>query len=300
LKIKLPALAAVAAAATAVLVTSAGASTPAPSFPVTVHAANGAVTIPKRPARIVSLSPTATEDLFAIGAGSQVIAVDDQSNYPPAAPMTKLSGYKPNAEAIATYKPDLVVVSNDGGIVGALGKLGIRVLLEPAATSLKQAYAEMTELGVATGHRAQAAATVAKTKRDLAAVVASAPKASRGLKVYDELGPDLYSATSRTFIGKILALFGLVNIADKADPTHSGYPQLSSEYVLSADPDIVVLSDTKCCAQTAKTVAARPGWTNVSAVKHGRVVPVSDDIASRWGPRIVQFAKAVAAAARRP
>src|SRR5438046_5644799 len=79
----------------------------------------------------------------------------------------------------------------------------------------------------------------------------------------------------------------------------NGYPQLSNEYVLAANPDLVVLSDTKCCAQTAKTVAARPGWSNVAAVRGHGVIGVSDDIASRWGPRIVDFVRIVAAAARR-
>jgi iron complex transport system substrate-binding protein len=256
----------------------------------TAHAA-------KPPTRIVSLSPTATEDLFAIGAGPQVIAVDDQSNYPKQAPRTKLSSYKPNAEAIAKYRPDLVVVSEDGGIVAALHKLGIRTLLEPSAANLDQAYAQIVDLGRATGHAAQATRLVTRTKAQLARVVASVPHTR--LKVFDELGPDLYSATSKTFIGSLFTLFGLTNIADAADKAGSGYPQLSNEYVIAESPDIVVLSDTKCCGQSPKTVAARPGWSTVSAVRHQGVVAVSDDVASRWGPRIVQFAEAVAAGIRR-
>jgi iron complex transport system substrate-binding protein len=262
----------------------------AASARATMHAA-------KAPTRIVSPSATATEDLFAIGAGPQVIAADDQSNYPKQAPTTKLSSYKPNAEAIAKYKPDLVVVSNDGGIVAALHKLGIRAILEPPAANLTQAYAEITQLGSATGHVAQAARVVAQTKAQLAKVVASVPHEQ--LKVFDELSPDLYSATSKTFIGSLFSLFGLTNIADAADKTGSGYPQLSDEYVIAENPDIVVLSDSKCCGQSPKTVAARPGWSNVSAVRHQGVVAVSDDVASRWGPRIVQFAKAIAAGIRR-
>lgn len=269
------------------------------AFPVTVHAANGGVTLTKAPTRIVSLSPTATEDLYAVGAGSQVVAVDDQSDYPKRAPKTKLSSYTPNAEAISAYRPDLVIVSSDGGIVAALGKLHVPVLLEPPASTLAGAYSEIDQLGLATGHRAQAKVEVAKLKRKLAAVVATVPDSAHGLKVYDELSPDHYSATSQTFIGKIFSLFGLRDIADEADPTHSGYPQLSGEYILAQDPDIVVLSDVKCCGQNPKTVAARPGWSQLSAVEHQRVVAVNDDVASRWGPRIIQFAKALAAAMRR-
>jgi iron complex transport system substrate-binding protein len=102
---------------------------------VTVQAANGAVTIPAKPKRIVSLSPTHTETLFAVGAGPQVVAVSDYSNYPANAPRSKLSGFKPNAEAIIAYKPDLVVVSDDlNGVVKALEKVKVPVRLEPAAT----------------------------------------------------------------------------------------------------------------------------------------------------------------------
>jgi iron complex transport system substrate-binding protein len=264
-----------------------------------VHAANGPVQIAGRPTRVVSLSPTATEDLFAIGAGPQVVAVDDQSNYPPRAPRTSLSGFTPNAEAIAGYRPDLVVVSNDGGIVAALQKLGITVLLEPAAANLPQAYDEIRQLGAATGHTTEAAAVVGSMQRSITKLIRSVPRRSRHLKVFHELGPDYYSATSSTFIGAIYRIFGFVNIADAADSGHTGYPQLSGEYILAAKPDLVVLSDTRCCAQSAKTVAARPGWSTIPAVVHGRVVGVSDDIASRWGPRIVDFVRLVAAAARR-
>ena len=267
------------AAALVAAVLSASPAPAASGFPVTIHAANGDVRIESRPVRIVSLSPTATEDLFAVGAGSQVVAVDDQSSYPAVAPRTKLSGFTPNAEAIAGYHPDLVVVSNDGGIVGALQKLGITVLLEPAAANLPQAYDEIRQLGAATGRTTEAARVVRSMQTTITRLVRSVPKKSRHLKVFHELGPDYYSATSSTFIGAIYRIFGFANIADAVDDAHTGYPQL--------------------CGQSAKTVAARPGWRNVPAVTHRRVVGVDDDIASRWGPRIVQFVRLVAEAARR-
>jgi iron complex transport system substrate-binding protein len=133
----------------------------------------------------------------------------------------------------------------------------------------------------------------------LTAILRSVPKSRRHVSVYHELDQTYYSATSATFIGKIYKLFGFRNIADAADTSHTGYPQLSSEYILSANPAIVVLADTVCCGQTAATVAARPGWGNLSAVRNHRVVAVNDDIASRWGPRIVDFARAIAAVARK-
>lgn len=250
------------------------------------------------PHRIVSLSPTATESLFAIGAGKQVVAVDDQSDYPKRAPRTSLSGYTPNVEAIAGYRPDLVVLSGDAnGVVDGLRKLGIRVLLQEAATNLAGAYAQINQLGVITGHKKNAQALVSRMKRAIAKSVKSVPK--RKLSVYHELDPTYYSATSKTFIGRIYKLFGLRNIADAADSSGSGYPQLSGEYILSANPSLIVLADTRCCGQSAATVANRPGWNGLSAVRNHRVVGIDDSVASRWGPRIVNFVQAVGKALRR-
>ena len=268
-------------------------------FPVTIHAANGDVTITKQPTRIVSISPTTTEDLFAVGAGKQVVAVDEDSDYPKQAPRTKLSGLTPNAEAIAQYNPDLVIVSYPGPVIGQLQKLGITVLEEPAVDTVAQAYQEIREVGLATGHTSEAAKVVRGMEVKLTKLIRSVPKTRRHLRVYHELTPDYYSATSQTFIGRVYRLFGFTNIADAADTTHSGYPQLSAEYILTANPQLVVLADSVCCAQTAKTVAARAGWRQVNAVQRNRVVAVDDSVASRWGPRLVDFAAAIAAAARR-
>jgi len=249
------------------------------------------------PRRIVSLSPTATETLFAIGAGRQVVAVDDQSDYPRQAPRTSLSGFTPNVEAIAGYKPDLVVVAYDpNGLVATLSGLGIRVLVQDAAKTLGDAYAQIRQLGSLTGHAQQAAALVSRMKKRIGELVAAGTKRARGLTVYHELEPDLYSATSSTFIGRIYSLFGLKNIADAADKDGSGYPKLSPEYVVSQSPDIVVLADIRCCGQSPRTVASRSGWSHIAAVRTGTIVRIDDSIASRWGPRIVDFIRAVAAA----
>ena len=268
------------------------------AFPVTIHAANGDVTITKQPTRVISLSPTATEDLFALGAAKQVVAVDEDSDYPKQAPRTKLSGFTPNAEAVAGYNPDLVIVSNDGGIVAQLQKLGITVLLEPAADTIAQAYDQIRQLGAATGHASGATKVVRGMQRKLTALIRSVPKSRRHLRVFHELSPDYYSATSATFIGRVYKLFGFSNIADGAANTNTDFPQLSAEYVVSANPQIVVLADSVCCGTTAATVAARPGWSELAAVTQHRVVAVDDSIASRWGPRLVNFAAAVARVAR--
>ena len=252
------------------------------------------------PSRIISLSPTATEDLFAIGAGRQVVAVDDQSNYPPSAPRTKLSGYTPNVEAIAAYRPDLVVIAYDPkGLSGALGRLGITVLHQDGAKSFKGAYQQIRQLGLVTGHAATAATVVKGMKTKIGAIVKAARAGGKQLSVYHELTPDLYSATSKTFVGQVYGALGLRNIADAADSVGTGYPQLSPEYVVSANPDLIVLADTVCCGQKASSVAARPGWDRIAAVRSGSIVRVDDSIASRWGPRLVNFFRALASALSR-
>jgi iron complex transport system substrate-binding protein len=267
---------------------------------VSLSAAAHQQTRATRPHRIISLSPTVTEDLFAIGAGKQVIAVDEDSNYPRRAPRTSLSGFTPNVEAIANYHPALVLISyNPSGFASQLRKLGIRVVNLPAADNLKQAYREILQLGRLTGHTKGANAVVQSMKTRLAAITRSVPASRRHLRVYHELDPTYYTATSKSFIGSIYKLFGFKDIADAADTTGGGYPQLSGEYIIQQNPQIIVLADTKCCQQTEATVAARPGWSTIAAVRHGRVVGVDDDVASRWGPRIVQFARAVARIARK-
>jgi iron complex transport system substrate-binding protein len=268
----------------------------APAFPVTVEADNGSVTIDEQPDEIVSLSATATESLFAIGAGDQVIAVDDQSDYPADAPMTELSGFEPNVEAIAGYEPDLVIASYDpGGLVDGLEKLDIPVLLQDAAPNLDAAYEQIDTLGAATGNVEGAETVVDSMQTEIGELVSSSSGAE-GATVYHELGPDFFSATSDTFIGSVYELFGLVNIADAAAGAADagGYPQLSGEYVVSESPDLIVLADTVCCGQTAQKVAKRPGWDQIEAVANGTIVEADDSIASRWGPRTVEFVELIA------
>jgi len=270
------------------------------SFPVTIVASNGQVTVAKQPRRIVSLSPTATESLFAIGAGPQVVAVDDQSDYPKNVPSTSLSGFTPNVEAIADYRPDLVVIAFDPkGLSGALQRLGITVIHHDGARAFKGAYQQIRQLGLVTGHEAEANRLIGRMKSKIAGIVTAAQKLGSGLSVYHELTPDLYSATSRTFVGQVYTALGLRNIADEADAFGTGYPQLSAEYVVSASPDVIVLADTVCCGQKPSTVAARPGWDRISAVRTGSIVRIDDSIASRWGPRLVNFFRAMSSALAR-
>jgi iron complex transport system substrate-binding protein len=263
----------------------------AAAFPVTI----GDVTIEKQPEAIVSLSPSSTETLFAIGAGDQVIAVDKNSNYPDEAPDGDLDSYKPNVEAIAGKQPDLVIISEDSNdLLKGLTTLGIPVLVEPAPTDLDGVYAEVNELGKATGHVESAAKVADDMKAGIDAAVKGADV--QGLSYYYELDNTYYSQTSKTFLGTVIGQLGLTNIADAAGGD-SDYPQLSAEHIIKSDPDLILLADTKCCQQSTATLKARPGWGDLKAVKGAGVVELDDDIASRWGPRLVELVKQVAAAA---
>ena len=264
------------------------------AFPVTVKSGAGSVTIKKQPVRIVSLSPTATEMLFAIGAGKQVKAADDYSNFPANAPKTKLSGFKPNVEAIVAYKPDLVVASADGDAMKALRALKIPVIVLPAAEKITDSYAQIEQLGAATGHIADAVKVSSTMQSDIAAIVASLPKRTAPLRYFHELDNTLYSVTSKTFIGQLYSLLGMTNVADAADKEGFGYPQLSAEYLVTADPDVILLADTKCCAQDAAAVAKRAGFSGLTAVKSGQIIALDDDVASRWGPRVVDLLRILA------
>ncbi|HEX2403324.1 MAG TPA: ABC transporter substrate-binding protein, partial [Acidimicrobiia bacterium] len=263
-------------------------STGAATFPITIQTLTGPVAIAEQPSSIVSLSPTATEMLFAVGAGDQVVAVDDQSDFPEGVPTTDLSGFEPNIEAIAAYEPDLVVVSDDiNDVVAALAAIDIPVLHNPAAATLDDTYAQIELLGQATGHPDESSDLVASMREEIDELASAVPDTPEAHTYYHELDGSFFTVTSSTFIGQLYGLAGLVNIADEAEGADTGYPQLSAEYIIEADPDLIFLADTKCCGESLESVAARPGWDLLTAVTNGDVVELDDDIASRWGPRVV-------------
>jgi iron complex transport system substrate-binding protein len=260
-------------------------------YPVTV----GDLTLDAQPMRIISLSPTATEMLYAVGAGAQVVAVDEYSNYPDeaAALGTMLSGFEPNIEAISGFMPDLVIASYDPGtLVEQLGALNIPVFIANAATSIDNVYEQIEQIGLLTGHADAALQLAAQMQTEIEAAIAGVVPPVEPISYFYELDNTLYSVTSNTFVGQIFNLFGLRNIADNVE-SGNDYPQLSAEVVVSSDPDIIFLADTKCCNETAATVAARDGWGGLKAVTNNHIVELDDDVASRWGPRIVELVVAI-------
>ena len=267
-------------------------------YPLTIKFGGYTTKIAKKPTKIISLSPSATEILYAVGAGSQILAVDNLSNYPAGAPVSEISAFEPSVEAILAKKPDLVLLSIDSTkapqIRNALVKLGIPVLMEKAPATLKDVYAENTLLARVTDRQAGAVKLNASMAKSIKETLAKAKKSSK-IRIFHELDDTYYSVTSNTFIGKVYKDFGAVNIADAAaGADNSGYPQLSAEYLLKSDPQVIFLADAQY-GVTADSVSKRAGWSQISAVKNKKIVELPADIPSRWGPRLVDFYKLIGA-----
>jgi iron complex transport system substrate-binding protein len=241
------------------------------------------------------MSATATEMLFAIGAGEKLVAVDNFSNYPAeTASLEKVDAYQPNVEAISALQPDLVIVSYDpGNLIEQLNALSIPVFSANAVANLDGVYEQITQLGTLTGRSDEAMSVVATMQSEIDEIVAGITKTDPPLTYFYELDPTLYTITSNTFVGGVMSSLGLVSIADGVEAGND-YPQMSAEVLVEKDPDIIFLADTKCCAQSAQTVAARDGWAELSAVRTSNIVELDDDIASRWGPRLVDLVRVVA------
>ena len=172
----------------------------------------------------------------------------------------------------------------------------------PAPDSLSGVYAEFDQLGRATGNLAGAEREVASLRAQISQIRAAVPRRSAPVTYYYyELDQTYFSVTSATFVGRLLGLLGMKSIADSAQGAAAagGYPQLSAEYILKANPDYLILADTICCHQDWATLRSRPGWTGLAAVRSGHVILLNDDIASRWGPRIVDLLRVVLTALRR-
>lgn len=251
--------------------------------------------------KVLSLSPTATEMVYAIGAGDQVVAVDSLSNFPAeaAAKVTKISAFEPNAEEILGYDPDIVLISNDmNNITAQLQsvKPEIEVWTGAAPSAIGDVYMQIDALGALLCRETEAATVIDTMETEINAALSGAV-APEGASYFYELDDTLYSLTSATFVGSLLASTGITNIADGVEEGNN-YPQMNAESIISANPSIIFLADVKCCGQNEAEVAKRPGWSAIDAVKNGRVVEIDDDVASRWGPRIVELVQIMASAVR--
>ena len=240
------------------------------------------------PKRIISLSPSITEILFEIGSGNQVIAVDNLSNYPNEAPITDISAYDPNVEAISLLNPDLVILSyNIKNLKAALKKIGIETIYLPAPLNFEDILDQIDYLGLQTGNEDKAKKLISKMKNRMK-TLQKLRENEKATKIYHEIDPNYYSPSKFSFIGDIYQKINYKNVADKADISNLGYPKLSPELIISENPDLIVLpgKDNKY----VEKVKLRPGWGYIEAVKKNNFLLTNNDIASRWGPRILNFA----------
>ena len=277
---------------------------------LTATTANAATT-PEPPQCIVSLSPTATDTLYAIGAANQVQGVDKSSTYPAAAKALGkrhvIDALNPSVEGLLglcrtssshpSSKPDIVIISyNPNNLVQKLQAVGVRVVALNAATSVAAALSQILQLGAITGHVNRASALASSLSTSINTAIGSIPVHKKHpLSVYFEVSTNpYYSATSSTFVGSIFKAMGVTNIADAAATSaDAGYPSLSAEYIIHANPSFIVLAGDASVA----SVKARPGFSSLSAVKHHDVLELNADVASQWGPRfgtlVTQIAKEV-------
>jgi iron complex transport system substrate-binding protein len=265
------------------------------AFPLIVtDDAGRQVTIERSPTRIVSIAPSNTEILFALGLEERIVGVDSYSDYPPeATQMPQVGTYlEPDLERVVAAEPDLILATEAhvGTVLPELDALGLpTIVIEP--TDLDEVFSGMLLAGTITGVSPRAQQVVCELQARVDAVadaVAGAPR----LRVFFELSPDLYTAGPGSFVDDLISRAGGVNVAAGAAEL---WPQLSAEAVVSADPEVILLADHEA-GITAEQVAARPGWQQVSAVQQGRIVSLDADLVARPGPRVVDGLEAIAAA----
>ncbi|MEX0683678.1 MAG: ABC transporter substrate-binding protein [Dehalococcoidia bacterium] len=273
--------------------TSAAATQPT-EFPLTIADDNGIeFTFDEAPGQIVALAPSFVEVLFAVGAGDSIVAADENTDYPAeAAVIPKLSGYEPSVEAIAAYEPDLVLIFFDpGGLQDSLVNLDIATMYLETPATLDGVYDQIETLGEITGRSDEAAEIVSGMQDDIAAVLAELDDVDAGLSVFHELDPMLFTVGPGSFVDEIYTLLKTTNVAES---TGEPYPQMSTEAVIAAAPEVVLLADSDF-GESLATVAARPGWDQVPAVLNERVYPVPASLLSGPTPRLVDDIQLLAA-----
>ena len=264
------------------------------AFPVTItDFQSRSVTLAARPVRIVSIGPSNTEFLFALGAGDRVVGVDDFSDTPAAASkLEKVGGVKVNVEKVVSLRPDLVLtVKFSDGTIEKIAAAGVPVLVvDPVG--LTDVTRTAILLGKAVGEDGGKLAALIDLQ--LQVVKLSVAKATAKPRVFHEVDASdpakPFTVGPGSYIQDLIDLAGGTNIAATAA---SAYPQISLEEVLRADPEVIVLGDADY-GTTPEQVAARPGWSGISAVKNKRVFGISDSLVSRPGPRVADAASAYA------
>jgi iron complex transport system substrate-binding protein len=258
------------------------------TFPVTIIDDDGDnVRLEQAAERIVALAPSYVEILFEIGAGELVVAVDENSDYPPdaVAGLPKLSGFDPSVEAIVAEDPDAVLIQFDpGGLKDALQSNGIAVFSLASPDSLMAVYQQIHTIGRISGHAGESQQLVSEMQAEIELLTDGIPEGTERPRVFHEVDNTLYTVGPGSFIHDMYVVLGAKNIAED---TGEAFPQLTEEAIINADPQVIILADEEF-GESAETVAGRPGWDQISAVKDGRVHGADPDIFSRPGPRLAE------------
>jgi iron complex transport system substrate-binding protein len=273
----------------------------ATAAPISLVDGNGrTVTLAKPAQRVISLAPSDTEILYAIGAGAQLLGVDQYSDYPPEAKKLTVVGSgvdKPDTELILSLKPDLVLAAGvvPADKVKALEDVGLTVFTVPNPTDLDGMYATLRTVAQLTGHAAETEALIASLKARVKAVedkVAGAKSQPLVLYELDATDPNApWTSGPGTFMDNLIRMAGGRNVGSGLK---SDWAQISTEEVIRQNPDIILLGDFTLGGVTADMVRARSGWGGMAAVKNNQVYPIDDNIVSRPGPRLVEGLEAAA------
>ncbi|MGH2471797.1 MAG: ABC transporter substrate-binding protein [Candidatus Limnocylindria bacterium] len=269
-------------------------SVTASPFPATLtDFQNRSVIVPARPERLVSIGPSVTAFLFALGAGPRVVGVDDFSDEPAeAATREHVGGIKVNFEKVVALKPDLVLsVKFSDGTIEKLQAASLNVLVvDPQSVS--DVARTATLLGKAVDAGGEALARSIQQRVD--AVKAKTASVTTRPRVYHEIDASdpakIFTVGPGSYINDLIDIAGGVNVAARAP---SAYPQLSAEEILRSDPEIIVLAAADYSAKPSQ-VAARQGWSIITAVKSGRIVTIEPNLINRPGPRVGEAAEAYA------
>jgi iron complex transport system substrate-binding protein len=265
-------------------------ATLAQAAPITVVDDRGhTVTLIQPPQRIVSLLPSLTETVCALGACERLVGVDRYSNWPArVVPLQGVGGgLDPNIEAIVALRPDVVLMATSSRAQARLESLGLKVVaLEP------KTYADVQRVLGKVGQVLGVADALQVWRVIDAGVQAAAqslPAAARGTRVYFEVNSGPYAAGPSSFIGETLARLGAGNIVPAA---LGPFPKLNPEFVVRADPDLIMVG-----ARSAEGLAARPGWSQMRALRDGRLCrfdAAQSDVLIRPGPRMAEAARLMA------
>jgi iron complex transport system substrate-binding protein len=249
------------------------------------------VVLKQAPLRIVSLLPSLTEAVCDLGACDRLVGVDRWSNWPESVRKLPRAGGldDPNVELIASLKPDLVLVAPSSRLATRLRSLGL-VVAELDAKDLPEVQQVFKKIATLLGRPAMAEQRWQVLDAQINAAAALVPLKARGTRVYFEVGSTPYAASESSFIGQLLARLGVRNVV----PASMGpFPKLNPEFVVRADPDLMVISK-----QDIDGLPQRPGWAGMRAVEHQRVCTLDTpqyDVLSRPGPRLGEAARWLAA-----